>query len=165
MNWSLRPAVAGDTEGIAGVDAAASQYPWPETQFCLALAVDAANLSAFVQYILLAECDGLVCGFVVYSKVLDEAEILNIAVHPAYQGRGMARNLVLQVIQQLKNEAVERCLLEVRASNTTARGLYDSLGFKPDGVRKNYYRAGDGREDAVLMSKSLLEPSEKRVPL
>jgi len=101
----------------------------------------------------------------VYSKVLDEAEILNIAVHPAYQGRGMARNLVLQVIQQLKNEAVERCLLEVRASNTTARGLYDSLGFKPDGVRKNYYRAGDGREDAVLMSKSLLEPSEKRMPL
>jgi len=55
----------------------------------------------------------------------------------------------------LGKSGAKRCLLEVRASNAAARGLYRSLGFQVDGVRKNYYPAATGREDALLMSREL----------
>jgi ribosomal-protein-alanine N-acetyltransferase len=54
-----------------------------------------------------------------------------------------------------KQQGVRRCLLEVRESNTAARGLYETLSFQLDGIRKNYYPTTTGREDALLMSRQL----------
>ncbi|HES76840.1 MAG TPA: GNAT family N-acetyltransferase, partial [bacterium] len=71
-------------------------------------------------------------------------------------GQGIGRGMLTWVMQQCTARAMQRILLEVRASNTPALGLYRALGFQQDGVRKGYYPASGGREDAVLMSRALV---------
>lgn len=105
---------------------------------------------------LVAECGGEVCGFVVYSQVLDEGSIINIAVAPACQGRGYGRRALAHALVLMGESGVSRCLLEVRESNHAARALYESEGFTLDGRRPAYYSTEQGaREDALLMSKQL----------
>ncbi|WP_415882470.1 ribosomal protein S18-alanine N-acetyltransferase [Neptuniibacter sp. QD72_48] len=96
-------------------------------------------------------------GYVMFSQVLDEAELLQIAIDPAHQGCGYAQLLVSQGAQQLQNAGVIRVMLEVRESNLAAIALYDKSGFVTEGVRKNYYPSVQGgqREDAVLMGMSI----------
>ncbi len=108
-----------------------------------------------------------IAGFVVYSFVLDEACIHNVAVHPADQRKGLGRILLRAALEVARGHGVQRCCLEVRASNRAARGFYEQLGFREDGLRKNYYggaghpgagQTGAGifaREDAVLLSLQL----------
>jgi len=98
---------------------------------------------------------GRVCGFIIFSKVLDEACIHNLAVHPQQRGEGFGRSLVVAALALAKQQGVRCCLLEVRESNTAARGLYEALCFQMDGIRKNYYPTATGREDALLMSRQL----------
>lgn len=106
------------------------------------------------------QCFGLfqlnrLLAFCVFTTVLDEAELLQIAVTPAEQGRRLANQLFLLAAEKLGAENIHRILLEVRASNTPAVQLYKRLGFSEDGVRKGYYPTTTGREDALLMSLSL----------
>jgi ribosomal-protein-alanine N-acetyltransferase len=96
-----------------------------------------------------------VCGFIIFSSVLDEVCIHNLAVHPARQGEGFGRSLVVAALELAKQQGAGRCLLEVRESSTAARGLYETLSFQLDGIRKNYYPTPTGREDALLMSRQL----------
>lgn len=91
-------------------------------------------------------------GYAVVSYLFEEAELLQICVERDYRGAGMASVLLDEVLKKLKSMGVERCLLEVRESNTSAQRLYLKLGFAVDGKRKGYYPAANGREDAVLMS-------------
>lgn len=90
-------------------------------------------------------------GYVGSQTVLDETDMMNIAVHPDYRRRGVAEQLVEQLVKVLKQRG-SRCLtLEVRASNEPARKLYEKLGFQQIGLRKNYYR--NPREDAWILRK------------
>lgn len=91
----------------------------------------------------------------VFSLVLDEVSLLNIVVDDHYRGRGMGRELLASGLAWMQQFGAERCVLEVRVSNRPARSLYASLGFGEDGLRKNYYPLGAGREDALLMSVPL----------
>jgi len=91
-------------------------------------------------------------GFAVFSSVLDEAELLQIAIAPDLQGKGLAATLLCQSIDTLQQADIIRFMLEVRVSNIAAIRLYEKLGFSEDGRRKGYYPTADGREDAVLMS-------------
>jgi len=166
LSWDIRAAEIRDDRSLAAVDAAASLHPWSALQFaelCESDGVDGPNTNW--QKVLIVEVGGFVSGFIVYSSVLDEGEILNIAVHPDYQGQGVARALLETALKDLRLNGVARCQLEVRVSNKAARSLYESLGFELDGVRKNYYPADIGREDALLLSKPLVESVEKRMPL
>lgn len=95
---------------------------------------------------------GQLHGFVLLSHLLDEAEVLEIGVAPQYQRAGLARQLLQHALQQLAQLGIERLMLEVRASNFPALGLYRALGFVEDGRRAGYYPAATGHEDAVLMS-------------
>ena len=95
---------------------------------------------------------GQLHGFVLLSHLLDEAEVLEIGVAPQYQRAGLARQLLLHAQQQLAQRGIERLMLEVRASNLPALGLYRALGFVEDGRRSGYYPTATGHEDAVLMS-------------
>ena len=161
----LRGAGPRDAKNIAIIDVAASAYPWSETQLtdaCTDTPPTAGN--TFSESVLLLESAGETCGFAVYCLVLDQGSILNIAVHPSWQGRGGARILLQGVLDLLCKCGAQRYLLEVRASNTAARGLYNSLGFQLDGVRKNYYPTDNGREDALLMSKPLIQETDTRMP-
>lgn len=91
-------------------------------------------------------------GFALLSTVLDEAELLQIGVHPDYRGQGGATELLSYVHARLNDRGINRCLLEVRSSNTPALGLYHRLAYQEDGVRKGYYPTAKGSEDAILMS-------------
>ena len=94
-------------------------------------------------------------GYALFSTVLDEAELIQIAIDPASQGQGLGARLLKFSMDQLAAEGINRLMLEVRASNTAAIRLYQGLGFMQDAVRKGYYPTANGREDALLMSVSI----------
>lgn len=153
----LRPAALGDATLLAVIEGEASAYPWSDAQLATACGVDVSpGQNAHTERVLVAEQDGEVCAFVIYTQLLDEGAIHNIAVSPACQRRGMARALLAEVLDIFARGGATRALLEVRASNTAAQRLYSSFGFELDGVRKNYYPSHGAREDAQLMSKPLI---------
>ena len=96
-----------------------------------------------------------IVGFFVLRTVFDTSELMDIAVAKAFQGRGLGRRLLNEALKTAKLSGAARVTLEVRESNFKARSLYESAGFVVDAVRKNYYRATSGRENAVLMTKVL----------
>lgn len=148
---AVRPGEPGDAGALASLDSLVNPSPWTEGQFAAACAVDPASAErALVVY-----DGGRLQGFAVYSRVLDEACIHNIAVHPSRQRGGLGQVLLAAVLAAAGGEGAARCYLEVRASNVAARTLYEKLGFRLDGVRRNYYPTAVGREDALLMSRQL----------
>ena len=150
---AVRSAVSGDATALAALDCLVNRSAWTADQF-----VDACSAQPqSAERALVVDSNGRPGGFVVYSRVLDEACVHNIAVHPALQGRGMGQLLLAAVLAQARDGGAGRCYLEVRESNLPARGLYERLGFNRDGVRKSYYPTATGREDAVLMSRPLIE--------
>lgn len=94
-------------------------------------------------------------AFCLFSRVLDEAELLRIAVAPEARRQGLARQLLQQAMHELSSVGVRHLFLEVRASNQAAQGLYTGLGWRPTGVRKDYYPQGMEREDALLFGLDL----------
>jgi [ribosomal protein S18]-alanine N-acetyltransferase len=92
---------------------------------------------------------GLVLGFAVFRQVLDEAELLNLAVGPSRQRQGIGRTLVQHGIRRLAQTPAQRLFLEVAASNQPAQRLYQSLGFKSHSVRKRYYE--NSSENACVL--------------
>ncbi|RLA48394.1 MAG: ribosomal-protein-alanine N-acetyltransferase [Gammaproteobacteria bacterium] len=151
VSGNVRPARSGDVEFLVEIDGLVNVSPWNSRQF--AAACDGAVEST--ESALVLEHRGRVCGFIIFSSVLDEACIHNLAVHPASQGGRFGRSFVTAALEFMEQDGARRCLLEVRESNTAARGLYEALNFQLDGIRKNYYPTSTGREDARLMSRQL----------
>ncbi|MEH6569210.1 MAG: ribosomal protein S18-alanine N-acetyltransferase [Halioglobus sp.] len=150
MTGTIRFAVKADIADMSDIDSLVSTLPWSLAQF-----LTACEPAGAAERALVIETSTGTAGFVVYHAVLDEGSIYNIAVAPGQQRRGYAQQLLLAAMANMVELGVLRCLLEVRESNIAARNLYDSFGFHLDGVRSNYYRNGDQREDALLMSKLL----------
>ena len=95
-------------------------------------------------------------GFAICQTVLDEATLFNIAIDPKKQGLGLGRQLLTELITQLRQKGILTLWLEVRESNKKAQALYDSLGFNQVDIRKNYYPTADRkRENAVVMAAYL----------
>ena len=115
--------------------------PWPD----IAVRSELTNKLA----LWLVALDGeTVVGYVGSQTVLQEADMMNIAVADSHRRRGIARMLVEELIRQLD---AYQLTLEVRASNAGAIALYDSLGFTQVGLRKNYYHKP--KEDALILRK------------
>jgi ribosomal-protein-alanine N-acetyltransferase len=91
-----------------------------------------------------------VAGFAVFHRVMDEAELRNIAVDPAHQRKGIARALFAEGIRTLQESGVRQLFLEVRASNQPALAFYAAAGFQLLYTRRNYYH--DPVEDALVMA-------------
>lgn len=91
----------------------------------------------------------VVAGFVVFHRVIDEAEVRNIAIDPSHQQRGIARALMAAGIHAMRDFGVRKLFLEVRASNQAALKLYRAVGFKLLYIRHDYYH--DPVEDALVM--------------
>ena len=115
--------------------------PWPD----IAVRGELTNKLALW---LVAMENGEVVGYVGSQTVLQEADMMNIAVSDAHRRRGIARMLVEELIRQLEAYQLS---LEVRASNAPAIALYENLGFQQVGLRKNYYR--NPKEDALILRK------------
>ena len=95
-------------------------------------------------------------GFVLSRLAADEAEILTIAVDPAYQGKGVGRALLSENLRQTSNAGAKTMFLEVAKDNMSALALYERFGFAKVGERAGYYRRADGsRATAVVMRKQL----------
>ena len=92
-----------------------------------------------------------VAGYVGSQTVMGETDMMNVAVSPAYRRRGIARELIQELLRELARQGSHRLTLEVRASNAPARALYESLGFAQVGRRPNYYR--NPKEDALILGK------------
>ena len=115
--------------------------PWPE------IAVRSELTNALALWLVAVE-DGVVAGYVGSQTVLQEADMMNIAVGEGFRRRGIARMLVEELIRRLD---AYQLTLEVRASNAPAIALYESLGFTQVGLRKNYYHKP--KEDALILRK------------
>ena len=92
-----------------------------------------------------------VLGYVGSQTVIDETDMMNVAVHPDYRKQGIATGLITELIGALKKRESHCLTLEVRASNEPAKNLYKILDFEEIGIRKNYYR--NPREDALILRK------------
>lgn len=149
--FRVRPGVASDLRAIAAIEQRAAPGPWSLSQFV------ASSLRDSEGSLVVESPDGATLGFAVYQRVLDEATLLNIAVLPDHQGRGIGGSLMRALLEQLRTEGVARLLLEVRRGNHPAIALYRRFGFVDDGVRRDYYPTASGREDALLMSCQLDE--------
>jgi ribosomal-protein-alanine N-acetyltransferase len=100
---------------------------------------------------LVAVLDDEVVGYVGAQIVPDEADMMNIAVSSTHRRKGVARGLILELLDQLKEQGVRSLSLEVRASNSAAITLYDGLGFHQVGRRPGYYKMP--KEDALILRK------------
>ena len=118
--------------------------PWSEKSV-------ASELSNSLSCWLVAEEDGMVAGYVGSQTVIDESDMMNVAVHPDHRRKGIAEKLVVELVEALKKRESHCLTLEVRASNEPAKALYEKLGFIQVGLRKNYYR--NPKEDALILRK------------
>ena len=131
---------------VAALEKATFSAPWPEN-------VIRAELENPISLWLVALQDQTVVGYVGAQSVIDEADMMNIAVLPSCRRQGIAVQLVRTLCSHLKENGIERITLEVRASNMAAISLYQKLGFVQVGRRPNYYFAP--KEDALIMRKEL----------
>jgi ribosomal-protein-alanine N-acetyltransferase len=136
--------LARDLDGILAVDAASFSNPWTREMFTW----EARNSDVARLYVYRTP-DGQVLGYCAVWQVFEELHINNLAVLPAWRRRGAARELLRHAIAQACDEGARRATLEVRASNQSARQLYERFGFRPAGVRKGYYT--NPPEDAVIL--------------
>lgn len=126
------------------IETRAHAFPWSEKTF-------ASNQGErYLNFRLMA--GEVMAAFAITQVVLDEATLFNIAVDPAWQRQGLGRQLLEHLIQALEERGVATLWLEVRASNTVAIALYESLGFNEATIRRNYYPTAQGREDAIIMA-------------
>lgn len=144
----LRPMRPDDVEEVAELEALSNPHPWSAQQLLEELALQHAQVDVAVD-----EEAGRIAGYLCTWRILDELHIQNVATHPDYRRRGVARLLLTTVARQALAQDGRVALLEVRASNAGAQALYALLGFKETGRRPRYY-APDG-EDAVLMEAPL----------
>ena len=94
-------------------------------------------------------------GHGILSIAAGESHLLNVCVHPDFQGHGFGRILVEHVLARARAGEASTIFLEVRPSNVAACELYDKLGFNEVGIRENYYPSKVGREDALVLAKEL----------
>lgn len=104
-------------------------------------------------FVTVAEKDGQIAGYCIMYFALEEAEIVRIAVGPAFRRQGVGRSLLDKVEQICQEKGFAHLLLDVRESNASARAFYRDYGFGIDGIRKNFYDSP--KESAVLMSKAI----------
>lgn len=132
-----------DLDAVVAIEQEVHAHPWTRGNFADAL--QAGYLCRVLQE------EGEIIGYVVLMMGVDEAELLDIGVAAARQRRGWGRKLLQEALTLARQQGKQRMVLEVRASNASAIGLYRDAGFVQIGLRRGYYPAANGREDAVLM--------------
>jgi len=104
---------------------------------------------------ILLKCKEKIIGYAFLMTAYDESHLLNMCIDKSQQGKGLGRKLLKYLENICIYSQSTSFLLEVRKSNPIAHSLYQSFGFEEIGLRKNYYRTLDGREDAIVMKKFL----------
>ena len=134
-----------DLEAVLAIEQASYPAPWNRDHFL-------HELAAPHSYSQVAECGGVVSGYVCVTALFEVAQILDIAVAPERRGAGIALALMKAALELAGEKGAEVLELEVRSTNTAAISLYQRLGFIRTGCRLKYY---EGVDDALLMEKNL----------
>jgi [ribosomal protein S18]-alanine N-acetyltransferase len=141
---AFREMVEADLDSVLANELRAYAYPWTRGNFvdCLRERKDCR----------VAELDGRIIGHGVLAVAVGEAHILNVCIARDRQGHGYGRALVAHLLERARVLGAEMVFLEVRPSNRAALDLYESMGFNAIGIRRNYYPAPFGHEDAQVMA-------------
>lgn len=143
IELGMRPMRAEDVDAVLFIERAAYPYPWTRGNFndCLD-----SGYSCWV-----ATLRNEIVGYSILMTGAGEGHVLNCCVAPAYQRRGYGRRLMVNLMASARHYGVECLFLEVRPSNGAAIALYQDLGYETVGLRRQYYPADEGREDALVM--------------
>ena len=146
-NLSLRPMQLDDLDAIMQIEPTIYTHPWTRGNFS-----DSLN-SGYSAWIL--ENKGEMIGYALLILVMDEAHLLNLSIAKHCQKKGLGRYLLEHMLKIAKTHKAANMFLEVRSSNISAIALYENMGFCEMAVRRGYYPAKEGREDAVLMGLAI----------
>lgn len=143
----VRKLLEHDLPGVVEIENISFTTPWSEILFFSEIYKQRsiAKVAAIEEACSVQRVVGYVCA----NYVMDEGHILNLAVHPDFRKKGIAKTLVENILEELKETDCRFLYLEVRASNNVARELYEGFGFSVVGTRKKYYNKPE--EDAVVM--------------
>lgn len=146
---TLRRPTSEDMEAVTAIERASFADPWSAAEF-------ASMLEVGHTIFLVAEVgeNRGIAGYVIAMAVLDQAEILNVAVAPEHRGAGLGGGLLDAALLEVERRGAELVFLEVRVSNAAARALYASRGFVEISRRKDYYRTPV--EDALVMRRAVI---------
>jgi len=144
---AIRPMRAGDVLEVVAIERAAYQFPWSEGIFRDCLRVGYVCRAATVGEQLV--------GYGVMSVGAGEAHILNLCITEGHRCRGLGRQLLRSLLECAAAAGSGEAFLEVRPSNTAAIRLYLAVGFEQVGMRRGYYQAVNGREDAAVLKLTL----------
>ena len=143
MKPSLRDLVIADLDKVLSIEQRVHTHPWTRGNFLDALKSD------YVCQVY--EAQGKMLGYAVLMPAVDEMHLLNIGIDSEYQRQGQGAALLDEMMNVARGLHVQRVILEVRPSNMAALGLYRKAGFSELAVRRGYYPAANGREDAMVM--------------
>jgi [ribosomal protein S18]-alanine N-acetyltransferase len=133
-----------DLDGVLEVEEESFTNPWTREMYAWEL----QNRAVCHIYVVRTP-EHAVAGFCSFWLVFDEIHINNVALRPALRGQGLGTALMRHVLREARQLGARRATLEVRASNAGARRLYERLGFRLEGTRRNYYT--NPVEDALIL--------------
>jgi len=145
--YQFRTMTSDDLDAIMEIEPYIYSHPWSRGNFSDSLK------SGYPAWVLLKGKE--IIGYALMMMVLDEAHLLNLSIAKPYQKQGLGRLLLEHMIEMAKNQGATDMFLEVRPSNISAIALYENIGFNEMAIRRGYYPAHNGREDAVLMGLAL----------
>lgn len=144
----IEPMRPQDLPEVLAVEQAAYEFPWTYGNFIDSLR---AGHSAWT----MRDGSGNLIAYAVVMMALDEAHLLNLTVAPACQRFGFGWRMLEAMAENARGYGARTMLLEVRPSNAGAQQMYARYGFVRIGIRRDYYPASGGREDAIVMRVSL----------
>ncbi len=146
--FTFRPMVESDLDEVLVIEGQVYNFPWSRKIFLDCLRVGYCSW-------VLESGDETINAYGIMSVAVGESHILNLCVHPNFQRRGYGNSLLFHLLEVAKKYNANIAFLEVRPSNQAARQLYLDAGFNDVGMRREYYPAMNGREDAIIMARSL----------
>jgi len=144
---TIRSMQESDLKDVVRIEHASYAFPWTEAIFrdCLR-----------VNYVCrVVEVGAVAVGYGIISVGAGEGHVLNLCISSSYRCRGIGRRLLMHLLQVASHHGAQDVLLETRPSNAAALSLYRSLGFSQIGVRRDYYQAVGGREDAIVLRRRI----------
>lgn len=150
LSWSIEPLTVGDLDEVLAIEGVSFVTPWSRGAFLHELKENALARGWIARD---SGPEPRVLGYLCLWEVAPEIHITNLAVHPDWRRRGIARSLLTAILADARRRGLTVAFLEVRPTNTEARSLYEGLGFQVVGRRKGYYF--DTGEDALLMEADL----------
>jgi len=136
-----------DVAAVVALESASYQFPWSEGIFR-----DCLRVGYLCRVVELA---GDVIGYGIMSMGAGEAHILNLCVRVELRSRGIGRQVLAHLLARARSAGMLEAFLEVRPTNTAAIRLYQAAGFEQVGIRRGYYQAPGGREDAAVLKLDL----------